>query len=87
MLTRRNDLLRRLPTAGLTTELVIAELEHAEATLIATAERLAEETQRGALPSEASLRECAAAGLWVVRWQDVLDRLRDLEKRTGRPTV
>jgi hypothetical protein len=82
MLTRRNNLLHRLPTAGLTPELALGELERAEAILIRAAEHLAEESQRNALAAGAALRECAAAGLWVMRWQDALDRLRDAERRS-----
>jgi hypothetical protein len=82
MLTRRNNLLHRLPTAGLTPELALGELERAEAILIRAAEHLAEETQRNAVAASAALRECAAAGLWVMRWQDALDRLRDAERRS-----
>lgn len=85
MLTRRNNLLHRLPTAGLTSELVLEELERAEAMLIRAAEHLTEETQRDAVAAGAALRECAAAGLWVMRWQDVLDRLRDAERRNATP--
>lgn len=83
MLTRRNHLLHRLPTAGLTPELALAELERVEAILIRAAEHLTEETQRDAVAAGAALRECAAAGLWVMRWQDALDRLRDAERRSA----
>ncbi|HET7786647.1 MAG TPA: hypothetical protein VIR81_14995 [Myxococcales bacterium] len=83
MLTRRNHLLHRLPTAGLTSELALMELERAEAMLIRAAEHLSEETRRDAVAAGTALRECAAAGLWVMRWQDALDRLRDTERRNA----
>lgn len=82
---RRNELLHRLPTAPFTIEIASVELERARAVLIGAAEKVADAVQAGKLPPHELLRECAAAGTWVMRWEDALERLHELKRRLHGP--